>query len=346
MTEQQEKQSVAGKFFKAYIKSMRPYYSFVTGIAGWLGVAFYQYVAKLESGEHIARSVLYKTSEVGTPVEKQGVILLILFLSWGINQIFNDYWGLAEDRLNAPDRPMVTGELDPKKALSLSVGLMAVALAATWFYLEPVAIIPLLAGAFLNWVYEHAKGYGILANIVFGIMIAMCTIFGFFAAGPTRVWFTRSRVAVLVLVAVMNGLMTFFTYFKDYWGDRAVGKRTVIVKYGLRSSRIIGVVSSFLPSALFLLFYYPLQAIEIDLNKVFVILGIATFFLQIWTGYLYYRNPIGKMTYYSLATNFRACACGQAALVALFNPELGMLLFFVTYIFVGVLFDLHANVKA
>ncbi len=333
------------QFLKAYIKSMRLYYSFVTGIAGWLGVAFYQYITKLNAGETIAQSTITRSIEVATPVEKQGVILLILFLSWGINQIFNDYWGLAEDRLNAPDRPMVTGVLDPNKALSLSITLMFGAVLITWFYLEPVAVIPLLAGAFLNWVYEHAKGYGILANIVFGIMIAMCTIFGFYASGPARVYFTKSRVSVLVLVGVINGLMTFFTYFKDYWGDRAVGKNTVIVKYGLRFSRIIGVVSSFLPSALFLLFYYGFNSIEIELNKVFVILGILTVFLQIWTGYLYFRNPVGKMTYFSLAINFRACACGQAALVALFNSELGMLLYIFAYIFVGFLFDFHSNVK-
>ena len=33
------------KFLNAYVKSMRLYYSFVTGIAGWIGVSYYQYVA-------------------------------------------------------------------------------------------------------------------------------------------------------------------------------------------------------------------------------------------------------------------------------------------------------------
>lgn len=32
-------------FARAYVKSMRLYYSFITGIAGWLGVAYYDYVA-------------------------------------------------------------------------------------------------------------------------------------------------------------------------------------------------------------------------------------------------------------------------------------------------------------
>jgi geranylgeranylglycerol-phosphate geranylgeranyltransferase len=82
------------------------------------------------------------------------------------------------------------------------------------------------------------------------------------------------------------------------------------------------------------------------INNIFLILGVLTVFLQIWTGYLYYKNPIGERTYYSLVTNFRACTCGQATLIALFNTELAMLLFIISYVFVGFLFDLHSNSEA
>ncbi len=71
-----------------------------------------------------------------------------------------------------------------------------------------------------------------------------------------------------------------------------------------------------------------------------------TIFLQVWTGVLYYRNPRGEMTYYSLVTNFRACTCGQATIIALFNPTLGLILFLMSYVFVGFLFNLHTNIKA
>lgn len=95
-------------FARAYIKSMRLYYAFVTGIAGWVGVSFYHWLMPGQAG--FVRSSL---------------ILAMLFLSWGINQIFNDYLGLREDRINAPNRPMVTGELNAKAALWLSTALLA-----------------------------------------------------------------------------------------------------------------------------------------------------------------------------------------------------------------------------
>ncbi|MBN2280806.1 MAG: UbiA family prenyltransferase [Candidatus Marinimicrobia bacterium] len=322
------------KFIKAYIKSMRLYYSFITGIAGWIGVAHY---------EHIVKE--FRTVEVMPGEERKGIILVLLFLSWGINQIFNDYLGRKEDAINAPHRPMVTGELNPVAALTLSTFLMLGAGLVTWLYLEPVAIIPLLLGVLLNIIYEYAKGCGIWGNVIFGLMIAQCTAFGFLASGPTQApYFTESRMAVLSIVWLMNGLMTFYTYFKDYEGDKAAGKKTLVVEYGLEKSRFIAIFASILPGVLFLVLYFTNQIIA-RINPIFIILGLITLFLEIQTGWLYYKSPKGKVTYYALATNFRACACGQATFIALNNTELAMVLFLISYVFVGFLFNLHSDVK-
>lgn len=324
------------RFIKAYIKSMRLYYAFVTGIAGWIGIAFYEYIAKSP----------FQTVELVPSAEKKAMVLVMLFLSWGINQIINDYLGLKEDRINAPHRPMVTGELNPQKALALTGILLIVSLVITYLYLEPIALIAAILGILLNILYEYAKGHGIFGNIVFGMMISSCTAFGFLAAGPTESpYFTYSRVSVLILVAVMNGLMTFYTYFKDYEGDKAAGKRTIIVQLGVERSKYLAAISSLLPAVIFLLLYLN-NFIEARVNNMFLILAGLTFFLELWTGYLYYKNPQGERTYYSLVANFRACICGQATLIALFNTELAMLLFLVSYMFVGFLFDLHTDPKS
>ena len=323
-------------FIKAYIKSMRLYYAFVTGIAGWIGMSFYEYIAESP----------FQTTELVPGTEKKAVILIMLFLSWGINQIINDYLGLPEDRVNAPHRPMVTGELNPQKALILTGILLIITLMVTYFYLEPIALVPAILGILLNVLYEYAKGHGIFGNIIFGLMISTCTAFGFLAAGPTESpYFTYSRVSVLILVAVMNGLMTFYTYFKDYEGDKAAGKRTIIVRLGVEKSRYLAAVTSLLPAAFFLLIYLN-NFIEARVNNSFLILAGLTLFLELRTGYLYFRNPRGERTYYSLVANFRACICGQATLIALFNTELAMLLFLVSYMFVGFLFDLHKDPKS
>lgn len=325
------------KFIKAYIKSMRLYYSFVTGMAGWIGVAYYELLAK----GHIE-----KTIEVLPSQEKKIIILFLLFLGWGVNQIINDYLGLKEDRINAPERPMVTGELDAKKALFLSIAILLFGIGITWFYLEPIAIIYLIAGVLLNIVYEHAKGHGILGNVVFGLMITMASFYGFYACGPTQVTFLVShRASALLLVWIINALMTFYTYFKDYEGDKSAGKQTLVVKYGLNNARLIALFATFLPTFAFIILKST-NLLWVKLNNTFIMLGCLTVFLQAWTGWLYYQNPRGPNTYDSLKTNFRACVCGEATVIAFFNPDLALWLFIMSYVFVGFLFDLHGNPKS
>jgi geranylgeranylglycerol-phosphate geranylgeranyltransferase len=312
-------------FLRAYIKSMRLYYAFVTGIAGWIGVAYARFLHPDTASLPLA-----------------AVTLGILFLSWGINQIVNDYLGLAEDRINAPHRPMVTGELQPRAALTLSFTLFALAAIVTW-RIAPWALIPLLGGVALNVAYEYAKGVPVLGNVVFGLMIAMCTTYGFLATNNGYpVVFTSGRVSVLVLVAIMNGLMTYYTYFKDYAGDKAAGKVTAVVMQGIQRARTTAIVTSFLPSVL-LWTLVALGAFESRIGPTFIFLFLVTLFLQVWTGVSYYKYPSGPKAYFSLVTNFRACTCGQVMLIAFFNPELALYLYVATYVFVGFLFGLHED---
>lgn len=323
-------------FLKAYIKSMRIYYAFITGIAGWVGVSYYEYMFKNT----------YAAMQGDSLILRKVLLLSLLFLSWGINQIINDYLGLKEDRINAPNRPMVNGELDPKKAILTSFILLSISMILIALFLEPIAIIPALLGVILNIIYEYAKGYGFLGNIVFGLMIAMCSVVGFMAVGPIGSFqITSDTVALLVLIVAMNGLMTFYTFFKDYKGDLAANKKTLVVKYGVEKSRKIALVSSIIPGVIFTSAYY-FGLISFNLNNSFLFLAALTLFMYIWTGVLYYKYPYGEKTYYSLSVNFKACACGQSALIALMNPILGMMLFIITYIFVGFLFDLYSDSKA
>lgn len=318
-------------FLKAYIKSMRLYYGFVTGIAGWIGVAFYHFIQPDQGS--IFRSI---------------IVLPLLFLTWGINQIVNDYLGIAEDRINAPHRPMVTGELNPGFAMEISGALMILVAIFSWF-LNPWTLVPIAIGVGLNVLYEFAKAWSLWGNVIFGLSIAMCTVYGFLVSGPTpSPFFTPNRVCVFTLVAVLNGLMTYYTYFKDVAGDAAAGKQTFIVKYGIRAARYAGLVAALIPTALFALFHLlgwlPLS--DVVSMRDFVFCAAVTVFLQLWTAILYFRSPEGEKSYYSLVTNFRACVAGQVTLIAIFNGTLALYLMIASYIFIGFLFDLHGDHQA
>lgn len=310
---------------------MRLYFAFVTGIAGWIGVAFYDFIGASEVGP--ARRIL---------------ILTMLFLSYGVNQVINDFFGLREDRINAPNRPMVAGALNPRIALMVSVLLLTGVGIVSW-RLGPLAVVPLVAGVLLNILYEYAKAFSLLGNVVFGFSIAMCTVYGFLAAGPPPTpLFTANRVSVILLVALLNALMTYFTYFKDYQGDLAAGKRTFIVKYGVNAARYAGVIAALLPTLAFFLFMRMgwLPARDILFMRDFVFCGVMTVFLQAWTAILFFRHPIGERTYFSLVTNVRACVAGQVALIAIFNGTLALYLFSASYVLIGFLFDLYRDTRS
>ncbi|MCD4654777.1 UbiA family prenyltransferase [bacterium] len=319
------------RFVFAYVRSMRLYYAFITGIAGWIGVSFYKFCMP-EHFDHI-RSI---------------IILVMLFLSWGINQIINDYLGLAEDRINAPNRPMVTGELRHVPALTTSFGLMLV-VAIVSFFLNPWAVFPIIIGVFLNVLYEYAKAWSLIGNLVFGLSIAMCTVYGFLAAGPLPdPVFTSNRICVFILVALLNGLMTYYTYFKDYVGDEATNKRTFVVKYGLTVARYAGILGAFLPTFIFFLFHYMdwLPMGDVLFKRDFIFCGVMTIFLQFWTAALFFKHPVGEGTYFGLVTNIRACVAGQATIIAIFNGTLALYLLSASYIFIGFLFNLYKDAKA
>ncbi|MCP3659871.1 MAG: UbiA family prenyltransferase [Bacteroidetes bacterium] len=314
-------------FLYNYIKSMRLYYAFITGISGWVGVSFYEFLNPNSLNRHI-----------------KICILSMLFLSWGINQIINDFLGLKEDKINAPNRPMVNGNLKVKPALLLTILLLTLMSIITYF-LNPLALIPAISGIILNVIYQYAKSFSLLGNLIFGIMIAMCPIYGFLACGPLLFTLNYLNIlSVLSIITFLNGLMTYYTYFKDYLGDKETGKNTFIVKYGIQVSKNLGLAAPliFILMISFFLFKSNLMNDLVNNNE-FIFCSIISAFLLLWTGFAYFKNPIGKKTYFNLSTNIRACCASQCVIISIFNRQLSLFLLISSYIFIGFLFNYYSD---
>lgn len=216
-------------FFHYYVKSMRLYYGFVTGATTLVGV-----IAALETQ--------------GTPWGwRDAVVLFVGFFAWGVNQIFNDATNLAEDRINAPERPMVTGMLNLRKAVILSTLLMVLFGAAS-VLLTPWTLLPILAGAGFNLLYSLLKGVPVLGCLVYGASISLCAAYGWIGSlgGIPN---DRSRYGIIVLSLMLlpiHALMCHNSFFKDVPGDKAAGKRTLQVilpeKINLGFSAVLGFI--------------------------------------------------------------------------------------------------------
>lgn len=235
-------------FLYYYLRSMRLYYAFVTGSTVLAGV-FAAYA--LLPGETEERLFSFFPGPRGLLAAGIG------FLSWGVNQIFNDFGNREEDAVNAPNRPMVNGRLAALPALLLSSVMMlfcgvAVSLASPW------ALLPVAGGVLLNLLYNSMKRIPVAGCAVYGLSVSMCYLFGFSAvpgrftggtadgaaagAGVADAFFSGRSLAVWLLCILLHGMMCFFSGFKDMEGDRAAGIRSVQVISGYRKALLWGMI--------------------------------------------------------------------------------------------------------
>ena len=303
-----------GGFFLAYVKAMKLYYSFITGIAGWIGVSIHFWV-KVTRMQQPIRMEDYFTA---------GIILIMLFLTWGVNQVFNDWFWLPKEPAKVPNSPMETGELPVRWALALSGTIMVLMMVATVF-LNPWALIPLALGCLLNLLYNFSKAWGFPAHIVFGVMIANCSVYAALAVGPMPIGSLTEPgpATVFALIAMMNGVMTFFITFKNFEHDRAQGKTTFIVRHGIEAGRWLALPAAVCPT---LAFFAAWEAgfLPYPVTHELFYCGVMTIFLQVWTAIRFIRTPLGPRTHFANVTNIRTCACGLYTIIPLVHGLLAL----------------------
>lgn len=307
----------------AYVKSMRPYLFFISGMAGWLGIVF--------SGANVF---------IGRVI----VVLSVVFIGWGVNQVINDLLGLKEDRINAPHRPLVSGELPIEMAIILSLFLFILGGIVTYL-LNPQAIALFLLVFVLNIVYEYSKRIPLLGNIVFGFLLAPCVYYGAMCINNKRLIEALLDARILlfaIAVVLINITMAFFTYYKDFIGDKATGNRTIIVQLGPVKVRYLNFLVSILPFAI-IIFIMFFSAWRNAINIYFIAFMLVTFIVLQYTAILFFRKPQGSSTYHSLKWNFRGAVLFETSFIALVNPLLAGFLYLINFILVGFLFDLHKD---
>ncbi len=205
------------RFIYFYLRSMRLYYGFVTATTVLVGLC-------LAHGTYNELQLSWSLS--GLPWTRRGVVLLAMgFFAWGFNQIFSDWYDRKEDAINAPHRPMVTGDLKPLPAFAVSsLGLLAIA-AAGWM-MSPWTLLFLAAGGALNIAYSLVKRIPVLNCLVYACAISCCALFAI--AGVTgRCPNIHELLFVMDWIVPFHFLMCHNSYYKDIAGDRATGVRTL-----------------------------------------------------------------------------------------------------------------------
>ena len=175
------------------------------------------------------------------------------FVTAGGN-VLNDLLDLEGDRVNHPDRPLVTGEISVGSARGLAAGLFVagVVVAIPVALVEPLLSVILAAAIVLLLAYEFRfKAVGFAGNLLVAFLTGMVFLYGGAAAGDALVLLPFAAMAFLATLSreVIKDM-------EDVAGD--VGRSTFPKTYGMsvatglaRGAVVGGVVLSLVPLAWF-----------------------------------------------------------------------------------------------
>jgi geranylgeranylglycerol-phosphate geranylgeranyltransferase len=143
--------------------------------------------------------------------------------------ILNDWFDVETDRVNAPHRPLPSGEVSPRDALALSFIVAAVGLAAS-AALGVVAFIAALViwivGVLYNWRFKRA---GLAGNLMVALSVGMTFVFGGISVGqPWSVyawWFGAIAFLMDLGEEIAADAM-------DVEGDKLIGSSSLAIVHG------------------------------------------------------------------------------------------------------------------
>jgi geranylgeranylglycerol-phosphate geranylgeranyltransferase len=160
--------------------------------------------------------------------------LSVILLTIGGNLI-NDYFDVATDTINRPDRLIPSGKLTKKQALLISISLfMSGNILLAFVGRDPLKLG--LAATVLLVIYTpFLKKIPLIGNITVALLLSMTTIAGALASFA----FLNLKNAILpsLLIFLLNLPREILKDGEDLIGDREAGLRTFPVVFGIRRTR-------------------------------------------------------------------------------------------------------------
>jgi len=210
--------------------------------------------------------------------------------------VLNDLLDLEGDRINHPDRPLVTGQISVGTARGLTTALFVggIVVAVPVALVEPLLAFILAAAVVLLIAYEFRfKKVGFLGNLVVAFLTGMVFLYGAAAAGNAVVLLPFAAMAFLATLSreVIKDM-------EDVAGD--VSRSTFPKMYGMdaatglaRGSVAGGIVLSFVPLLWFVTLTSGVGIIYVVLvGAADVIFGVSAWYLP---DRLHYEQTMSKV---------------------------------------------------
>lgn len=194
-------------------------------------------------------------------------ILSTMLITGGAN-VINDFFDLAIDRINRPERILPAGRLRPAAAKNYAIILFA---CGNFFsiFINVIAVLIAVSTSFLLLVYSwKLKRLPLSGNLVVSLATALAFIYATWAAESGLLHMQIARSGVIMqgwYAGIFPAVFAFLMHLgreiikdlEDQAGDRAVQARTLPLAYGLTAAQIAAtlalvllVIATFIPAGL------------------------------------------------------------------------------------------------
>jgi len=168
----------------------------------------------------------------GTLVAGTILLMIIVFLITAGGNTINDYFDVAIDRINRPDRPIPSGELEKNRAGILALVLFSGGIILSVFTNSLCFVIAVFNVLLLILYAARLKRMIFIGNMAVSYLTA--SVFGM--EGIERI----SAIALMTFFAILSREL--LKSAEDLEGDNAAGALTVPVEYGIRATVFISLL--------------------------------------------------------------------------------------------------------
>jgi geranylgeranylglycerol-phosphate geranylgeranyltransferase len=170
-----------------------------------------------------------------------GVILLIVIviLITGAGNTINDYFDLAIDRVNRPDRPIPSGKVTPSGAIIFAGILFTFGILVSLFTNPYCAFFAFFNSLLLIAYAKTLKSTPLVGNISVAYLAGSIFLFGGAFAGISGL--VNNMVIALITIFAMFA-RELLKDAEDVPGDIAAGAKTVPVMYGVRLTVVVSII--------------------------------------------------------------------------------------------------------
>ena len=186
--------------------------------------------------------------------------------------IINDYFDIEIDKINRPNRPLPSGDMSLKNALSLYIYTTLFAFVIVYeISIQAFSIVVITSVAMFLYSYK-LKGIPLIGNIVISFFTGLAFLFGSVVAG--NIYCGIIPAVFAFLISLMRELVK---DIEDIEGDKSVRISSYPIKYGIDKSvklisalGVILIIATTIPFLLKIYNWYYFIFVSLFVNGILV----------------------------------------------------------------------------